>query len=275
VSGPPSWDAALYAQHTAHHRAYDDHVLERVPISASSNILDVGTGAGDLTAKLANLVPHGTVIGVDASLPLVEAARDRFQHDGNVAFRHLRAQQLGDLDATELAGGRRSGPPFDLVISVATLHWVPGGDHPGVYRAIFDLLGDAGTFRADFGGEGQILEVREVLNAIATDLGGAADPWYFPAVAEVEARLLEAGFVIGDGFVRLVAQRRSVPDVEAFTGWLDSQVLIAYQPGLPSATYGEFRRRSLEQLLKRGPREDGSFDQDYLRMDLMVHKPDR
>jgi trans-aconitate methyltransferase len=275
MSGPPSWDAALYAKHTAHHRAYDDHVLERVPISSNFNILDVGSGAGDLTAKLAKLVADGTVIGVDASLPLVEAARERFQHVGNVAFRHLRAQRLGDLDANELAGGRLSGPPFDLVVSVATLHWVAGDDHPGVYRAIFDLLRDGGTFRADFGGEGQIIGVREVLNAIATELGGAADPWYFPSVADVQARLLEAGFVIGDGFVRLFDQRRSVPDVDAFTGWLDSQVLIAYQPGLPGSAYGEFRRRSLERLVRQGPREDGSFDQDYVRMDFKVHKPDR
>jgi trans-aconitate methyltransferase len=274
MSGPPSWDATLYAQHTAHHRAYDDHVLERVSISPNFNILDLGSGAGDLTAKLANLVPAGTVVGVDASLPLIEASRDRFQHEGNVAFHHLRAQQLGGLGATELAGARRSGPPFDLVISVATLHWVPRSDHPAVYRAIFDLLRNGGTFRADFGGEGQILEVREVLNAIATDLGGSPDPWYFPAVAEVEARLFEAGFVIGDGFVRVVVQRRSVPDLAAFTGWLDSQVLIAYQPSLPGSAYQEFRRLALERFVDRGPREDGSFDQDYVRMDLMVTKPD-
>jgi trans-aconitate 2-methyltransferase len=275
MPGPPNWNAALYAQHTSHHRAYDDHVLERVSISPNFDILDVGSGAGDLTAKLATLVPNGTVIGVDASLPLVEGARDRFQRDGNVAFRHLRAQQLGGLEATELAGGRRSGPPFDLVISVATLHWVPDEDHPALYRAVFDLLRDGGTFRADFGGEGQILAVRQVLNEVAIDLGGSADPWYFPGVAEVAARLLAAGFVVGDGFVRLVEQRRSVPDVGAFTGWLDSQVFIAYQPSLPGSAYSEFRRVALERLVDRGPREDGSFDQNYIRLDLMVTKPDR
>ncbi len=274
MSGSPSWDAALYARHSAHHRAYDDHVLERVSLAPNFNILDVGSGAGDLTAKLASMVPAGTVIGIDASLPLVDAANNRFQHQNSVAFRHLRAQQLASLDATELAGGRRSGPPFDLVISVATLHWVPRDDHPAVYQAIFDLLRGGGTFRADFGGEGQIIEVRQVLNSIATDLGGVADPWYFPAVAEVESRLLATGFVLDDGFVRLVLQRRSVSDVDAFTGWLDSQVLIAYQPSLGPAAYEEFRRLALERLVERGPREDGTFDQDYIRMDLMVTKPD-
>ncbi|HEY5273179.1 MAG TPA: class I SAM-dependent methyltransferase [Acidimicrobiales bacterium] len=274
MSGAPSWDAGLYAQHTAHHRAYDDHVLDQLSILPNLNVLDIGSGAGDLTAKLASLVPGGTVVGIDASLPLVESARERFQHDHNVAFRHLRAQQLGELDVTELEGGLRSGPPFDLVISVATLHWVPRDDHPAVYRAIFELLRDGGTFRADFGGEGQIKDVREVLNAVATELGGAADPWYFPAAEEVAARLIETGFAIDDGFVRLVRQRRSVPDVEAFTGWLESQVLIAYEPSLPGPSYAEFRRQSLERLVERGTREDGSFDQDYIRLDLMVTKPD-
>jgi trans-aconitate methyltransferase len=264
----------LYARHTTHHRAYDDHLLERLAISPDFNVLDIGSGAGDLTAKLASLVPAGTVIGVDASLPLVDAARERFSANANVAFRHLRAQELTELDAAVLVGGRRPGPPFDLVISVATLHWVPGDDHPALYRAVFDLLRDGGTFRADFGGEGQISAVREVLNAIATDLGGAADPWYFPGAAEVESRLLEVGFQLDGGFVRLVSQRRSVPDAEAFTGWLDSQVLIAYQPSLSRESYEEFRRVALDRLLARGPRADGTFDQDYVRIDLMVTRPE-
>jgi trans-aconitate methyltransferase len=275
MSGSPNWDAVLYAQHTAHHRAYDDHVLAQVAISPEFKVLDVGSGAGDLTAKLASLVPAGSVLGVDASLPLVAAARDRFRGDDNVAFAHLRAQQLADLGSVELADGRRSGPPFDLVISVATLHWVPRDDHRFVYRAIFELLRDSGTFRADFGGDGQIREVREILNPIATDLGGGADPWYFPAVADVKSGLLDTGFVLDDGFVRLVHQRRSMPDFAAFTGWLDSQVLIAYQPGLPPDAFERFRERALERFAARGPRHDGTFDQDYVRMDLLVTKPAR
>jgi trans-aconitate 2-methyltransferase len=116
--------------------------------------------------------------------------------------------------------------------------------------------------------------VREVLNTVASELGGSPDPWYFPGVAEVESELRATGFDLDGGFVRLVHQRRSVPDLAAFTGWLDSQVLIAYQPSLPPDTYEQFRRLALERFSSRGPRDDGTFDQDYVRMDLMVTKPE-
>jgi trans-aconitate methyltransferase len=273
MSSAPSWDAALYSRYTSHHRAYDDHILEPLTIAHDFRVLDVGSGAGDLTAKLADRVPAGTVTGIDSSPSLVEAARERFSGATNVEFRLLRAQDLNRLAASEVPNGERTGPPFDLVVSVATLHWVPGEDHPAVYRAIFGLLGPAAKFRADFGGAGQILEVRTVLNATATEFGGVENPWYFPDREEVALRLTDAGFEIRDGFVRLVPQRRSVPDAEAFIGWLDSQVLIAYRPGLPDGTYDAFRTVAIERLLQRGPRSDGSFDQDYVRMDVLVTKP--
>lgn len=268
-----SWDADLYANFTAHHRAYDDHILGPLEINESFRVLDLGSGAGDLTAKLAACVPSGSVLGVDASLPLIETSRTRFADAENVAFTHLRAQQLAQLEGVALANGRRTGPLFDLAVTVATLHWVPGEDHPGVYRSIFDLLALGGRFRADFGGIGQIAWVREVLDEESAALGGARSPWYFPEAEVVEAQLTATGFVREDGFVRLITQRRSVPDLAAFTGWLDSQVLIAYQPSLDDDKYPLFRERSLARLIERGPRRDGTFDQDYIRVDLLVTKP--
>jgi trans-aconitate methyltransferase len=273
MSSAPSWDAALYSRHTSHHRAYDDHILEPLTIGNDFQVLDIGSGAGDLTAKLAARVPAGSVTGIDSSPSLVDAARERLSGAANVEFRLLRAQDLGELRASEMPNGKPTGPPFDLVVSVATLHWVPGNDHPALYRAIFDVLGPEAKFRADFGGAGQILEVRTVLNETAMEFGGIENPWYFPDTEEVALRLTDAGFEVRDGFVRLVPQRRSVPDESAFVGWLDSQVLIAYRPGLPEGTYDAFRTRAIERLLQRGPRADGSFDQDYVRMDVLVTKP--
>lgn len=273
MSADASWDATLYANYTAHHRAYDDNILTPLQIKEDFRVLDLGSGAGDLTSKLADRVPSGSVLGVDASLPLIEASRERFSSEKNVAFTQLRAQQLDEIKSVQLASGGRSGPPFDLVVSVATLHWVPATDHRAVYRSIFDLLVPGATFRADFGGAGQIGAVREVLDEESTALGGASSPWYFPDADIVRQDLEATGYLVGDGFVRLITQRRSVPDATAMIGWLDSQVLIAYQPSLDDAQYEIFRERSIERLLSRGPRDDGTFDQDYIRVDLLVSKP--
>ena len=273
MSTDAGWDAALYANFTAHHRAYDDNILGPLEVRDDFRVLDLGSGAGDLTSKIADCVPFGSVLGVDASLPLVETSRARFSAAKNVAFTHLRAQQLADLQHVQLADGRRSGPPFDLAVTVATLHWVPAEDHPALYRAIFDLLEPGSHFRADFGGAGQIASIREVLDEESSTLGGAVSPWYFPDAGVVREELEATGFVVDDGFVRLISQRRSVPSAEALVGWLDSQVLIAYHPSLAEEQYQLFRSRAIKRLVARGPRDDGTFDQDYVRVDVLVSKP--
>jgi len=273
MSADASWDAALYANFTAHHRAYDDNVLGPLEIKEDFRVLDLGSGAGDLTSKIADRVPSGSVLGVDASLALVETSRTRFAASENIAFTHLRAQQLAELQQVQLANGRRSGPPFDLAVTVATLHWVPAEDHPAVYRSIFDLLSAGARLRADFGGAGQIASVREVLDEESAALGGASSPWYFAEPDTVREGLEATGFVVEDGFVRLITQRRSIPSAEALVGWLDSQVLIAYRPSLDDEQYQIFRSRAIDRLIARGPRDDGTFDQDYVRVDLLVSKP--
>ena len=273
MSTDAQWNAALYSDNTAHHRAFDDHILGPVTIEATNSLLDLGSGAGDLTAKLATAVPNGSVIGIDASLPLITTSTTRFADAHNVSFVHLRAQDLDQLAPLRLPSGQVTGPPFDVILSVATLHWVPNEDHPTVYRHVFDLLVGGGQFRADFGGAGQIASVRAILDEESEALGGGTTPWYFPSAEEVTTRLVEAGFIVGDGFVRLVTQRRSVADFAALVDWLDSQVLIAYQPSLDQGAYPIFRARAIERFRAIGPRQDGSFDQDYIRVDVLVTKP--
>ena len=267
------WDAELYAKNTAHHRAYDDHVLDPLDIAATWRVLDIGSGAGDFSARAAALVPDGSVLGVDLSAALVE--RGSASHSGvpNLAFSSLGAQQLDDLVPVGLPGGQLSGPPFDLVISTATLHWVPGDDHPALYRSVRRLLRPGGVFRAEFGGAGEMADTRSVLDEESARLGGPRTPWYFPEPDEVAARLVEAGFELGAGFVRLVPQRRSVADAEALRSWLQSQVLIAYRPALGAHDYRLFCQRSIDRLTDEGRRPDGSYDQNYVRLDLLCTTP--
>ena len=63
----PIWDGADYAANTGHHRANDAWFLQRFPVRAGDRLLDLGCGAGDLTALVAGLVPDGHVLGVDRS----------------------------------------------------------------------------------------------------------------------------------------------------------------------------------------------------------------
>src|SRR5690242_3707258 len=89
----PSWDGHAYAANTAHHRRYDDRFLATLPLSRGARVLDLGCGAGDLTATIAGLVPDGHVVGLEPQPTLVAEARARA--GVNQSFVEAPAQSLG------------------------------------------------------------------------------------------------------------------------------------------------------------------------------------
>ncbi|MBD0275998.1 MAG: hypothetical protein ICV73_29235, partial [Acetobacteraceae bacterium] len=85
------------------------------------------------------------------------------------------------------------------------------------------------------------------------------------------AELLDAaGLGVRDGWLRLLRQRREMPDRAAFVGWLRSQVLVAYDPVVPRDRLAEFRAAAEDRALAELRRADGSYDQDYVRLDLLA-----
>src|SRR5215207_178773 len=156
-----SWDAALYAASTTHHRRHDDDFLAGIALPAGARVLDVGCGVGDLTARLAGLGPGLDVLGVDADPGMVAAAARRTAP--GLRFAVGRAQEL---DRVVPAGS------VDAVFSMAALHWVPAAEHPGMLGQVRRVLREGGLFRAQFGGRGQIEAVRTLLDEESVALGG-------------------------------------------------------------------------------------------------------
>ena len=237
VPAQPRWDARLYADNTGHHRRHDDDFLRGVAFRRGARVLDIGCGVGDLTARLAQLVRDGDVLGVDADPDMVATARARA---GSPVLRFAvgRAQELHRVVPAA---------SVDIAVSVACLHWVPAADHPGVLAQVRRVLRGRGVLRAEFGGSGQIAAVRALLADAGFDVGPAAAGW-----------------------VRLLRQRRRIPDESAFVGWLRSQVLAAYDPVLPAERVRDFRRVAEDRALAELRRADGSYDQDYVRLDLLA-----
>jgi SAM-dependent methyltransferase len=161
-----------------------------------------------------------------------------------------------------------------VVLSVACLHWVPAEDHPGVLASVRRALRPDGTFGAEFGGVGQIAAARAILDEEPARLGGPTGPWYFPDVDEYTARIEGAGLLLSRGHVRLVRQRRAVPDADALRRRLRSQVLVAYLPRLPGEDERvEFTAAAEHRCREILRRADGSHDQDYVRLDVLAHVP--
>jgi trans-aconitate 2-methyltransferase len=178
------WDASSYDRISEMQLASGRDFLDQVPLRGDEVAIDAGCGTGRITELLAERLPEGRVIGVDASEQMIEGARERL--GGSVELIH---SDLFALDPPE---------PVDLVFSTATLHWIR--DHDRLYAAILPWLKRGGLFAAQFGGKGNFAEVTEPAAEVARrppfaeHLSGFEYPWHFPTPEEAAERLRRAGF---------------------------------------------------------------------------------
>jgi trans-aconitate methyltransferase len=257
----PRWNGALYAANTGHHRAQDNRFLSTLPVRPADRVLDLGCGAGDLTATVARLVPDGEVVGLDPQRSMLEMARGIA--GANQTFVEGPVQELARL----LPGDAE----FDVVMSQSVLHWVPAPDHPGLLAQVHRLLRPGGWFRAEFGGAGNIPAVLCLLDEVSAGLGGPTCPWWFCDAGSYFELVEQAGLDVADGFVRTTAQRRAFTR-DALLGWFRSQCVQAYEAGLPADAHESFRD-SVEGRFGELARGDGTFDQTFVRLEVLACRP--
>ncbi len=153
VVGTP-WDGRTYDRSSEPQQAWAWEVLSRLRgIARDATVLDVGCGTGRVTEALFALVPRGRVLAFDASADMVALARRRLGGRAEVW-----CEDVLDLDLEE---------PVDAIISTATLHWV--ADHNRLWARLARALRPGGLLEVQCGGEGNIVGVREVIEAVTHD----------------------------------------------------------------------------------------------------------
>jgi tRNA (cmo5U34)-methyltransferase len=117
------------------HRAEaDGALLELVPMEAR-RILDLGTGDGRVLGLLAGDRPGMAGVGVDASAPMLRAARARFAGAKGI-----------ELIEHDLGEPLPSLPRFDAVVSSFAIHHLEHERKRSLYGEILDLLEPGGVF---------------------------------------------------------------------------------------------------------------------------------
>jgi SAM-dependent methyltransferase len=245
------WSPADYAANAAFVPALGGPVLELLDPRPGERILDLGCGDGVLTEKI--VAAGATVIGVDASPDMIEAARAR-----GIDARVMDGQAL-DFEGE-----------FDAVFSNAALHWMlePVAVAKGVYRA----LRPGGRFVGEMGGKGNIATLRAGIRAELTERGyqlPADDPQFYASVEEFTRIYDAAGFEDIDA--RIIPRETDLPNgvapwVLTFrAGWLD----VA---GVPDVEREEIAHAVEQRLEPRLRRADGSWFADYVRLRFTMRK---
>jgi trans-aconitate 2-methyltransferase len=108
------WDPQQYRRFGDERSRPFFDLLARVGAEQPGQVVDLGCGPGELTAALAARWPGGTVLGVDSSPAMIEAARAGQPAGGRLSF------QLGDASTWE------PDAPVDVLVANAVLQWLPG-----------------------------------------------------------------------------------------------------------------------------------------------------
>ncbi|MFI8189842.1 trans-aconitate 2-methyltransferase [Streptomyces sp. NPDC085946] len=261
-SATPTWDPAQYLRHAGHRARPFLDLLARVPRLPGDppRIADLGCGPGNATALLAGRWPTARITGYDNSPQMLDRAH--VEHEGptpgggRLDFAHADARTWTPAETC------------DLIVSNATLQWVPG--HAGRFpdwiaalapggtlafqvpgnfdapshRLMRDLAGSprwrgrlAGTLRHD----DAVLTPEAYLEHL-TALGCAADVWETTYVHLLQGEDPVLDWVTGTGLRPVLAALADEPDArEAFVAEYRDALREAY-PARPHGTAFPFRR---------------------------------
>jgi trans-aconitate 2-methyltransferase len=157
------WDPSTYLQFSDERSRPFFDLIARVRAESPQYVVDLGCGPGQLTAALAQRWPAATVTGLDSSPDMIE-----------------RATELARPGLTfSLADARRWHPPapVDVLVSNATLQWVP--DHRQLLPRLVASLAAGGWLAVQVPGN-----FDEPSHRLLHEL--AADPRFAAAATGVE-----------------------------------------------------------------------------------------
>jgi trans-aconitate 2-methyltransferase len=172
------WDAATYDRVANPQARWGLAVVDRLTLRGDERVLDAGCGSGRVTEVLAERLPNGTVVALDASAAMLSEARRRLaRFDDRIEFVQADLEQPLPVD-----------PPVDAILSTATFHWVR--DHARLFHNLAEILRPGGWLIAQCGGKGNIASLERVL--VGMGYPGVDRPFASPE--ETAERLVAAGF---------------------------------------------------------------------------------
>ncbi len=123
-----SWDPEQYLAFGDHRLRPALDLIARVPLAAPRHIVDLGCGAGNVTAALRARWPKARIIGVDSSPEMLARARKT-----TTEIEWIEAD-LRDW---------RPERPVDLLFCNAVLHWID--DHAHLFPALLERIRAGGV----------------------------------------------------------------------------------------------------------------------------------
>jgi len=256
-----SWDPAQYLRFSDERLRPALDLLAQVPLEAPRRVVDLGCGAGNVTAILRRRFADAEVLGVDGSAAMLAKARE--------AAPGCRFEQ-GDF-ATWAPGAGEAAP--DLIFSNAALHWVSG--HDLLFPRLASLLAPGGVLAVQMPAMHDA-PLRRLQNEVAT-----FGPW--------AAHLRDAGFaraiLPATAYYDLLRPRVAALDLwettylhvlhgeDAVVEWAAGSSLRPFLDKLPAGLRAEYRAAYAAALRPHYPRrQDGATLLPFQRLFILARR---
>jgi len=254
------WNAGLYHDISSPQQAWGRRVLDRLPLTGTERVMDIGCGTGRLTEEIALRVPDGTVVGIDRSAAMLQTAS---------AWLRERAPRttLVLADAAALPFRRA----FDAAFSGATFHWVH--DHSALFRSIITALRPGGRLVAQCGGGPNLALLYGRAERLMREPRFAryfsewSEPTYFADVETTRRRLASAGFTDID--VSLESAPTPFDGPDQFREFIANVCLRHHGARLPNPE----RQSFLRDLTVEAAGDSPPLTLDYWRLNIAGRRP--
>ncbi len=254
------FDGKKYEQASSHQKEWGMGLIAELDLKGNERVLDLGCGDGALAARIAEMLPDGNVVGIDASQGMIDVALPKTKD--NLCFVLM---DIDDLDFTE---------EFDAVFSNATLHWVK--DHRKLLHNVSRALRSCGRVRFNFAGDGNCQSFFNVIQEATAherfeeSFAGFEWPWYMPSVDEYAVLAEQSGLKN----IRVWGGNadRYFPDRETMIKWIDQPSLVPLLPFLPEQERAPFRDYVVKRMIEETLQPDGTCFETFRRINLKAEK---
>jgi trans-aconitate 2-methyltransferase len=240
---PRDWDAGAYDRLPIPMTRWGIAVVGWLDLAGQERVLDAGCGTGQVTERLLDLLPTGTVVALDGSPSMIARAHERL---GDARVEYL----VHDLLEPIPIG------PVDAVLSTATFHWIL--DHDRLFANLDAVLKPGGQLAAQCGGAGNTVELGRVVRDLGYEL---EEDKNFASPEETRERLERAGFT--DVECWLQPEPTPIPrgDLELY---LRTICLGSVLQRVPAEARDGFLERATDRL------PDGVID--YVRLNIRARR---
>ncbi|MDY6988506.1 MAG: methyltransferase domain-containing protein [Thermodesulfobacteriota bacterium] len=254
------FDGKKYEAFSAPQKEWGAQLISELSLKGHERVLDLGCGDGTNAARIAELLPQGDVVAIDASKGMIDAAK----HKERMNVRFI----LMDIDRMDFTNA------FDVIYSNATLHWVK--DHQRLLRNVSRALRKGGLLRCNFAADGNCSHFIRVIRK-AMDRGEFAGyfetfvwPWYMPSVDAY--RRLTHNSELQEVRVWGENADRFFPDTEALTGWIDQPSLVPFLASVAEKDKAAFREYVIGEMIQETRQADGRYFETFRRINLSARK---